>query len=285
MEKNWTIRSVLAWAKSYLEEKKIASPRLEAEILLSSALGVRRIDLYMDMDRPLVEDELASFRVLLKRRSYHEPVAYILGEKEFFSRKFIVNKSVLIPRPETEILVEKTAALAPENAHILEIGVGSGALVISILLERPDLKAAACDISVEAAAVAHENASLHGVNERLDIVVGDGLSPFGATFDVVVMNPPYIRKGDFKSMDREVYEYEPECALFGGNDGLDVIKQILVNISDYLNPKGIFLMEIGFDQQEEVEKIVKEAGGLVIKSWEKDLAGHARAVIMERVHG
>ncbi|HON63145.1 MAG TPA: HemK/PrmC family methyltransferase, partial [Deltaproteobacteria bacterium] len=146
----WTIRSVLAWAKGYLQDKGVDSPRLDAELLLSHALGKERIELYLDMDKPLSADELAGYRVLLKRRSHREPVAYILGRKEFFSHTFLVNRDVLIPRSETEILVEKASELAPPGSTVFEIGAGSGAVIISILLSRPDLEGLGNDVSKRA---------------------------------------------------------------------------------------------------------------------------------------
>ena len=145
----WTIRSVIAWARGYLESKGCVSPRLDAEVLLAHALGRQRLDLYLEMDRPLDEAELASYRHLLKRRADHEPVAYIRGFKEFYSKEFFVNSSVLIPRAETEFLVDKAVELAPQGGTIFEVGVGSGAVITSILLERPDLTGYGNDISLE----------------------------------------------------------------------------------------------------------------------------------------
>lgn len=281
----WTIRSVLAWARGYLQIKGSPSPRLDAELLLAHALAKDRMHLYLDLDRPLLEGELASYRNLLKRRAEREPVAYILGRREFYSRDFAVNRDVLIPRPETEILVEKAVELAPESGEVFEIGVGSGAVIVSILLERPDLRGCGTDISEAAITVARENARGHGVEDRLRLLAGDLFEGVSGKFPVIVANPPYVSFDEAPLLQEDVLRYEPGQALFAGNDGLDIIRRIVAQASGHLEPGGRLIMEIGHGQRGAVEKMVGENGELTLLQWIRDLAGSDRAVIAENTHG
>jgi release factor glutamine methyltransferase len=282
---DWTIRTVLAWAKPYLQDKGIDTPRLDAELLLSHALNIKRIDLYLDMDRPLIEDELGAYRHLLKRRADREPVAYILGEKEFYSRTFLVNKHVLVPRPETEALVEQAIQYAPAGGRILEVGVGSGAVIISVLAERKDLVGFGNEISRNALGVAKENVLLHGVSMRMHLFAGNAFSPLKGQFPLILMNPPYIAAGEAGDLQEEVLRFEPHSALFGGNDGLDIIKDILLNISGHLSPGGKFIMEAGYRQKQALEDLVRSVQGIRTVSWVEDLSGTARVIIVERTNG
>ncbi len=281
----WTVRSVLTWAKGYLHTKGSETPRLDAEILLAHVLGMGRLDLYLDMDRPLGDDELASYRVLLKRRSESEPIAYILGHKEFYSHDFIVGRSVLIPRPETEILVEKAVEFAPTDSEVFEIGVGSGAVIISILLERPDLVGYGNDVDRTALAVAGENARRHGVSGRLHLFQGDTCKGLSKRFHTIVANPPYIALPQESKLKGDVLLFEPGHALFAGNDGLDIIREIIAHVKDCLFPGGRLIMEVGYDQKDAVEQMVRAAEDLKLLLWIRDLAGIDRAVVLERMHG
>ncbi len=281
----WTIRSVLAWAKGYLEDKGVDTPRLDAEVLLSHALGKERIQLYLDMDRPLLADELSAYRVLLKRRSGREPVAYILGRKEFYSHAFLVNPDVLIPRGETEILVEKAIELAPSGGAVFEMGVGSGAVIVSILLDRPDLVGFGNDTSGKALATARENARLHDVSSRLHLFLGADFHALSEEFSVIVANPPYIALADAGRLQEEVMRFEPKGALFAGNDGLDVIREILAVVHRHLAPGGKLILETGYDQRQEVERMIRGNRGLKQLQWVRDLSGIDRTVIVERGNG
>jgi release factor glutamine methyltransferase len=281
----WTIRSVLTWARGYLQTKGSPSPRLDAELLLAQVLDKDRMHLYLDMDRPLLEDELASYRGLLKRRAELEPIAYILGHKEFYSHDFMVSREVLIPRPETELLVEKTVEMAPHGGEVFEIGVGSGAVIISILLERPDLTGYGSDVSEGAIAVARQNAQTLGVEDRLHLHTGDLFQGISRKFPVIVTNPPYVATHDTHQLQEDVLKFEPGCALFAGNDGLDIIRKIIGQASDHLEPGGRLIMEIGHDQKGAVEQMVKDNGELTLLIWIRDLAGADRTVIAEKTHG
>jgi len=282
---SWTIRSVLSWSGQYLQTKGIDSPRLDSEILLSHSLGLRRIDLYLDIDRPLTQEELSSFRTLLKRRSIFEPIAYILNEKEFFGRSFHVNPDVLIPRPETEILVEQAVSMAPQGSTIAEIGVGSGAVIISILCEREDLTGYGNDISCRAVLTARNNARMHNIDKRLHLFAGRSVEAFSAEFSLIVVNPPYIALRDKDMLGADVIDYEPLDALFGGNDGLDVIKEIFMDVRACMVSRGRLIMEVGYDQKASIQEIVNEQDDLDIVEWVKDLSGKDRAVIVEKTVG
>ena len=281
----WTIRSVLAWAKGYLQDKGIDTPRLDAEVLLSHALGKERIQLYLDMDRPLSPDELAAYRVLLKRRSAREPVAYILGRKEFYSHTFQVNPDVLIPRSETEILVEKAVDLAPLDSAVFELGVGSGAVIISILLGRPDLVGFGNDTSRKTLATARENARIHGVSPRLHLFQGADFRALSEEFSIIVANPPYIALTDSGRLPADVVRFEPKGALFAGNDGLDVIREILAAVHRHLAPGGKLILETGYGQRNEVERMIRKNRKLAQLQWIRDLSGIDRAVIVEKISG
>ncbi|MBN2297336.1 MAG: peptide chain release factor N(5)-glutamine methyltransferase [Deltaproteobacteria bacterium] len=281
----WTIRSILSWSKPYLQSKGIDSPRLDAELLLAHALGIKRIDLYLDMDRPLTDDDLGSYRQYLKRRSCKEPVAYILGEKEFYSRTFHVNSHVLIPRPESELLVEQAISLVPAGEKILEVGVGSGAVIVSILAEREDLEGVGCDVNIETIGIAKNNALLHGVSSRIQFFVGDGLNPLRGQFPLIIMNPPYIALSHADQLQDDVLKYEPHSALFGGNDGLDIIKDIIMNVRKHLRRKGRFIMETGYGQKEAIDDLIRSAQGIRTQAWIKDLSGTYRVVIVENSDG
>lgn len=282
----WTIRSVIAWARGYLQSKGCVSPRLDAEVLLAHALGRQRISLYLDMDKPLDETELASYRTLLKRRADHEPVAYIRGFKEFYSREFLVNRCVLIPRSETEVIVDKAIELAPRDGAVFEMGVGSGAVITSILLERPDLIGFGNDISLESVKVARKNAERLGVPAgSLSLFVGDAFNALSLRFPMVVVNPPYVSETLRSTPQGEELRYEPGHALFAGNDGLDVIREIIARAPDYLVPGGKLIMEMGFDQKGAVEMLVDAVRYLAVGAWIRDLAGIDRAVVLERIHG
>ena len=281
----WTVRSAVSWAQAYLNNDNIENARLDAEILLSYVLSERRIYLFINPDKTITSSDIQSYRELLTRRANREPIAYIIGKKEFYSRSFNVNPHVLIPRPETEILVDEAIKLAQINASVLEIGVGSGALIISILVHRKDLVGFGSDISYEALCVARNNAILHGVADRLHLFAGDTLKPLAATFGLIVVNPPYIKSGDTHLLQEDISLYEPASALFGGQDGLDVIKTILTNVAGSLDRGGRLIMEIGYDLLEPLCSFLAERQGLVLESVRHDLAGRPRAIVVRKENG
>jgi release factor glutamine methyltransferase len=280
-----TISEALTNAKGLLAEQNIDSAFIDADLLLAHALNIRRIDLIIHRDRMLTDEEMDDFSDLMERRISHEPVAYITGIKEFFGLPFMVNPHVLIPRPETEILVEQSIALAPKGATVFEIGVGSGAVIISILSERQDLKGAGNDISIPALVTARANAATHGVSGRLGLFAGNVMEANGSAWPMIIANPPYIRVGEMNSLDDDVRLYEPAKALFGGKDGLDIVKEIIKGLSGHLTQGGMLIMEAGRGQKEAIDSLVGSQKSLKIRTWIHDLAGIERVVIIERIHG
>ncbi|MBN1635553.1 MAG: peptide chain release factor N(5)-glutamine methyltransferase [Deltaproteobacteria bacterium] len=281
----WTVRSAITWGQAYLSNNNIENARLDAEVLLSHVLSQRRIYLFIDPDKQLTFSEISTYRTLLTRRTRREPIAYITGKKEFYSRSFNVNGHVLIPRPETELLVDEAIKLAKSHASVLEIGVGSGALIISILALRKDLVGFGSDISFDALRVARENAIFHGVADRLHLFAGDTLNPLAATFELIVVNPPYIKSGDKHLLQEDVALYEPARALFGGKDGLNVIKAILMNVDRCLGRGGRLIMEIGDDLLKPVCAFLADRQSLVLVSVLHDLAGMPRAIVARKENG
>lgn len=299
MTQSWTILKLLDWSTQYFQGKGIESPRLEAELLLAHTLGLNRVQLYMQFDRILAEVELQSFKSLLKRRTEREPLAYILGKKEFYSLEFEVTPNVLIPRPETELLVEEgirffspspqpRAFAAPMGSpsrgegevKILDIGTGSGCIAISLAKHLPEAKITAIDISSEALKVAQRNAEKHEVAKQINFIEMDFTSPFPFspqhTFDLILSNPPYISSDEIPKLAPEL-QFEPKSALDGGTDGLLFYQILLPWIFEHLKNNGAAFLEVGESQGEALEKLSTNAGFQKINIL-KDYSGHPRVV-------
>lgn len=274
-----TIRELLAVSTDWLKKRGIPSARLDAELLLGHALGESRLNLYLDLDRPLSDAERDLFRPLLARRGRHEPVAYILGEKEFYGLPMRVTPAVLVPRPETEILVDKALERLPEDATgvVVDLCTGSGCVAIAIAHERPGLSVIATDLSPEALAIARENAERHGVAERVELREGDALEPVRDLSGVklIVGNPPYIKPADEPSLMPDVREHEPHLALIGeGDDGLGVHRRVLEGARALLADDGAVMLEAGYDQEEGL--LALPHPGLSAPEIYRDLAGLVR---------
>lgn len=262
----WTILKILRWTTHFFETKEAtATPRLDAELLLAEVLGYERIKLYTHFDRPMADDELAAYRALIKRRVEGEPVAYLLGEKGFWSLDLKVDRRALIPRPETEVLVEEALELIDEDSdeRLVDVGTGTGAIALAIASERPKLQVAATDTSPDALELARENAERLELSGRVRFFEGDLLSGVDESLlplDFVVSNPPYIAEDERDEVMVDVKDYEPEGALFAGEDGLDVIRRLIPAAFEALAPGGHFLCEIGYRQGEAVRALLEEAG-------------------------
>jgi len=286
----WTIIKLLQWSADYLKTHAIDSPRATGEILLAHALKCERIDLYLNYDQPLVDDELKAFKTLIQRRLRREPVAYILGVKEFWSLDFEVTEDVLIPRPETECLVE--AALAHLAGHppfssrrILDLGTGSGAIIIALASQHPRPTYFASDRSIEAVGVARRNAQRHNLDEMIHYFAADWLTSLNqksSAFDMIVANPPYIPSRVIGGLQPEIHGYEPLTALDGNADGLECFKEIINSAHHYLKTGGVLLLEIGHDQQQDVRRLVSDSGQYDDFHCTKDYAGHDRVVWMHK---
>lgn len=281
MNEQWTITSILNWTRQYFGSKGIENPRLDAEVLLSHILGKDRLYLYTHFDQPLTAEELTAYREAVKRRAMRAPVAYITGYKEFMGLDFAVTPAVLVPRPDTEILVE--AALARlgnlEAPLVADLGTGSGAIIVSVLCKLTTAKGKAVDISPQALAVAKNNAERLGVAERLTLYQGDMLAPLtGQRFDALLSNPPYIPDRDIAGLSPEVRQ-EPQLALKGGADGLSFYRRIVAQGADYLNPGGFIAVEVGIEQARPVAALADGASRLDAAAIIEDYAGIERVVV------
>jgi release factor glutamine methyltransferase len=260
LKETWTVLKVLQWTAGYLKDKEVENARLDAELLLAEVLDLDRIGLYLNYDRPLNAVELNAFRQMVGRRSRREPLQYILGRTEFWSLPFAVNPAVLIPRSDTEILVEEALARAPAEGMILDVGTGSGAIAVALAHELAGARLVAIDISAAALRVAEENAQHNGVAGRIDFRQLDlaGLPP--GPFDLIVANPPYIPTADLAGLMPEVRDFEPAMALGGGSDGLDCYRLLAEQAAGHLVPGGWLLVEVGIGQASPVRELFEQVG-------------------------
>jgi len=289
-ETQWTIIKLIRWATSYLKSHDIDSPRATGEILLAHALKFKRIDLYLNYDQPLVAEELTTFKMLIKRRIKREPVAYILGAKEFWSMDLKITQDVLIPRPETECLVEVALSFLSnippsQSQRILDLGTGSGAIVLALVSQQPRHVYFASDYFKKAAALASRNAAQHHFLERIHFFVGDWLTPLNpekSGFDMIVSNPPYIPSRVIGKLQPEIHRFEPFAALNGDQDGLSCFRKIIGSAHNYLKPQGVLLLEIGHDQKDDVHRIVSNCDFYEDFNHTKDYSGCDRVVLMRK---
>jgi release factor glutamine methyltransferase len=278
----WTIAKVLAWATKDFKERAFESPRLEAEVLLANVLGVDRIRLIVEAERPLETTELSRFRDAIKRRRTGEPVAYVIGEREFYGLAFRVDARVLIPRPDTEILVE-TALTATRSRNLggraLDLCTGSGCVAIAFAKHRPTWQVTGTDLSVEALEVARQNALRLGTVWGVRFAQGDLFDAVAKneTFDLITANPPYIPAGDIAGLQKDIRDFEPRLALDGGADGLTLLPKIAQGAFERLTPGGMLAVEIGAGQAGDVAKLFEKTG-LVDVQRHKDYGGHERVV-------
>jgi release factor glutamine methyltransferase len=282
MAETWTTLKVLEWTAKKFAEKQLASARLDAEVLLAHTLSTNRVGLYTAFDQPLKPDELTKYRELIRRRLAGEPIAYLVGEQEFWSLPLHVDARVLVPRRDTETLVEaglRAARGAGVNVRkIVDVCTGSGAVALALATEIPEARVWATEISDGALAVARSNVTRLELDERVTVVPGDllprELVAADAPFDLIVSNPPYVPSGDIAGLSSEV-RAEPRLALDGGADGLDVIRRLAPAAYAALAPGGTFALEHGFDQGPAVRSLLQAAGFVEVVST-RDLAEHER---------
>ena len=287
-----TIRKFIECTVSCFEHHQIDSPRLTAEMILAHALDMDKTSLYLYPERPISGHHIALCRDLVARRIAREPLAYILGEAGFWSLMLHVTSDVLIPRPDTECLVETALAHIPEKKssnspmRIIDLGTGSGAIILSLAKERPGHVFLAVDASMPALRLSVKNAIRNDLEPHVAFFRGnwlDSVSRTGAgVFDMIVSNPPYIPAGDIPDLEPEVRCFEPFEALNGGKDGLDDLRHIVTRAPLYLRRGGMLFLEIGFDQEEAVAEIIRKNGNYAHVVFHKDLAGHTRVVSMEK---
>ena len=276
---DWTVGSLIKRATEILRERGSKTPRLDAELLLVHSLGLKsRVELYTNFERPLSEDEVENYRKLIVRRAKGEPVAYITGKKEFFGFEFFVERGVLIPRPETELLVEVVFEFLKgrEGLTVVDVGTGSGCIVLTLCkLTGGKERFIGIDISKKAIEVSEKNREKLGCS-NVKFLRRDLLSPIDFPVDVVVSNPPYVSINDPK-LEREVLKFEPAGALFGGQTGLEVIGRLIKQSSEKLRKGGLLALEIGINQSEKVRELFKTLGFRDIKTY-RDLSGIERVV-------
>jgi release factor glutamine methyltransferase len=279
MAEEWTVRRILDWTTAHFKQHGSDTPRLDAEILLAHARSCRRIELYTHFDEPLTEGQRAVMRDLTKRRAKSEPVAYLVGHREFFSLDFRVTPDVLIPRPDTETLVMELldAARPLEAPRILDIGTGSGCIAIATAVNLPSARMTATDLSEPALAIARQNAETHKVAGRIRFLHGDLFAPLpaGEQFEIIASNPPYVADYERETLQNDVRRYEPHTALFAGPNGTEILFRIIEGAAARLTPGGTLLLEISPEQagaaRSRIEatgtyddvRVLKDAGGLL----------------------
>ena len=284
----WTILRMILWSAEYLTDKGVEAGRLDAEWLLSAALGVDRLQLYLQYDRPLSPEEREAFKPLLRRRASREPLQYIIGRAGFRELELKTDHGVLIPRPETEVLVQEVLDWASAGGRsvgrVWDMGTGTGAVALSLAAEGACTNIVATDISPKALSIAAENAKRYGVSEFVDFREGSLFEPLGEDekFDVIVSNPPYIAESEREGLQPEVRDWEPPESLFGGEDGLDVIRELVAGTPDHLLAGGLLALECGLGQAEGIATELNATGAFVAVLIRPDLTGRPRFVIADR---
>ena len=286
----WTIQKLLNWITDYFTQKGVDSPRLSAELLLCHVLKLERIQLYTFFDKAVTKPDLDALRVLVKRGGEHEPVAYLVGRCEFYSLSLTITRDCLIPRPETELLVERAINFLRKRSGepaVLDLCTGSGCIAAAIAKNVATAQVAATDICDAALAVAAKNIEAFKLSERVKLLCGDLFDPVvkgldAPAFDVIVSNPPYVSEGEYEVLDKNVKDYEPKQALLAGVDGLDVYRRIVAQAGEFLKTDGALMLEIGYAQGPAVKALLEEAGGFRSVRIEKDLSNNDRIAIATR---
>ncbi len=284
---SWTILRVLDWTRGWFDKKGFESSRLDAELLIAHALGIERVMLYAKFDQPLANAELVTIRGLVKRRGAGEPVAYLTGTKEFWSLEMAVTPAVLIPRPDTEVLVEEalSRAEATEVHKIADVGTGSGCVAIALAKELTAVEAWALERSTAAIEVAKQNVAKHELSARVHVLESDllsGLPVEGRPLDLLVANLPYIDAAAMAELDATVRAFEPHDALHGGDDGLDPIRALITCAPEYLRPGGVIALEAGYDQLDQVAALLDNGAFRDVKV-RKDYGDNPRVATAVRV--
>jgi len=277
---DWTIREILKWTRGYLEDAGIVQPRLEAEMLLAYALKTDRLHLYVAPDKPLTLEERSRYRSVIQERKAGTPLQHLIGEVTVLGLRFRVNGSALIPRPETEELLDRILRLSPRDDRVecLDLGTGSGIIAVCLARYLPNATVTAIDISADALGLARENAALNVVDDRITFIESDWFEAVDERFDLIVANPPYIPKGEIAELPPGVRDHEPVVALDGGFEGVQQMARLLSGVPKHLNSGGRIFLEIGHDQGERVRALLEGAGMSEI-AIDVDLAGKERFAV------
>ncbi len=277
------VLQLINFGSKELKSKKVLSHKLDSEVILSKVLDLKREEILIDFDKTVNLEKINIFKTFIDRRSLKEPIAYIFKEKEFWSKIFEVNKNTLVPRPETELMVDKlTKIYKNKNISILDVGTGSGCILISLLSELKFSHGVGIDISSKALVIAKNNAKKHKINNNLKFVNRCFTNYFTKKFDLIVSNPPYIMTKEINNLDDDIKKYEPKIALDGGNDGLDVIKKLIYKAKDILKLNGILALEIGNKQFKKVSNILVKKN-LKIEHIIKDYNNNIRCIITRNI--
>jgi len=287
---DWTIQKLLNWVTEYFTKRSIDSPRLSAELLLSCVLGLKRIELYTQFDKPVTKEQLDRLHDLVKRAGQKEPIPYLVGKTEFYSLELDITADCMIPRPETELLVERAIEFLRSRTgkqFVCDLCTGSGCIAVAIARNYPDCQIIATDICDAALSVAAKNIEKHRLKEQIRLSCGDLFDPImpqlGADkFDLIVCNPPYVSAAEFEKLDKNVKDYEPKLALFAGDDGLDIYRRIIEKVDIFLKPEAALMLEIGYSQGPAVKELLKEGGCFSKITIEKDFHDNDRIAIAKK---
>ena len=283
---------IIKRSTDFLARKGVDSPRLQTELLLAHLLNMPRMKLYLNFERALTPSEVERFRDLIQRRGQREPLQHLVGSTSFCGLEIGLNQHVLIPRPETELLAERgwqfLSQLSTTNSHLstaLDFGAGSGCVAIALAVKSPAVQVYALEICAEATAMARQNAERHGVTKRIQFFEGDGFAvlPAALAFDLIISNPPYIRTAEIETLQPEVRDYEPRCALDGGEDGLDYFRRLAAEAFPFLKPSGALMVEFGDGQAEPIREIFQREKWIV-DAIHDDYTRRPRILVAKRPH-
>jgi release factor glutamine methyltransferase len=283
----WTIQKLLNWVTEYLTNKGIDSPRLSAELLLSHVLGLKRIELYTKHDQVVGKQQLDQLHNLVQRAGGHEPVAYLVGKTEFYSLELNVTSDCMIPRPETELLVQRAIEFLRTRVgrqFVCDLCTGCGCIAVAIAKNFADARIIATDISDAALEVAAENIERHALKDRIQLLQGDLFEPVipqldVEKFDLIVCNPPYVSAAEYEVLERIIQDYEPAIALLAGSDGLDILRRVIEKAGDFLKPDGALMLEIGYTQGSAIEELLEQSESFKEIKIEKDFHNNDRIAI------
>jgi release factor glutamine methyltransferase len=287
----WTMQKLLNWVTEYLAAKGIESPRLSAELLLSHVLGLKRIELYTQFNRQVPQQQLDQLHELVKRAGLHEPVSYLTGKAEFYSIELDITADCMIPRPETELLVQRAIEYLRTRSgvqYVCDLCTGSGCIAVAIAKNFPDARITATDISAAALEVAARNVEKHRLTERVRLLRGDLFEPViqqldVSQFDLIVCNPPYVSTAEYENLDKNIKDYEPESALLAGEDGMDVYRRIIEKVDEFLKPGAALMLEIGYAQGPAVTELLEQTGAFAEIKIEKDIHDNDRVVTTRKI--
>jgi release factor glutamine methyltransferase len=288
---SWTVQKLLIWVTEYLTDKGVDSPRLSAELLLCHAVGLTRIELYTQFDTPVPQRQLDQLHDLVKRAGLQEPVAYLTGRTEFYSIELDVTSDGLIPRPETELLVQRAIEFLRTRVgvqFVCDLCTGSGCIAVAVAKNFSDARVIATDISAGALEIAAGNVAKHQLHERVELLQGDLFEPLVRqldvdAFDLILCNPPYVSSAEYETLAKNVRDYEPKSALLAGTEGLDIYRRLIDKVDEFLKPGAALMLEIGHAQGPAVRELLEETEAFAEIKIEKDPHDNDRVVTARKI--